>query len=279
MGTTSWIVPAAQTIELDQVGSVRIQLIGGRATVEAGSSARVEVSDVSGHPIEVRLDGDALKVGYPFLGWDGWLKRLHSYRAKDAATVRIVVPAGTGLKAGTVLADIEVTGLAEDLSVGTASGAVHVAGCQGTADVKTVAGAVAVEDHTGAVRINSVSGAVVAGGALPRAEVSTVSGPVAITNSLGSSVVSVNTVSARIGVDLPAGSGLVLTSRSVSGKVLVDGVDRRTAGITSLEEKVDDAGCWLSTNTVSADVEIRRGALQDDVAPPVDAAGDEHGQD
>jgi hypothetical protein len=275
MGTTSWIVPGAQTIELEEVGSVRIQLIGGRASVEAGDAPRVEVTQVSGHPVEVRLDGDALSVGYPFLGWDGWLKRLHSYRAKDAATVRIVVPTGTVVKAGMVLADIDITGLAEDLSVGTASGAVRVRDCRGSADVKTVAGAVAVENHDGAVRINSVSGAVTARGALPRAEISTVSGPVAVTNSLGSSVVAVNTVSAKIAVDLPPGSGLVLMARSVSGKVLVDGVDRRTAGITSAEEKVDDAGCWLTTNTVSADVEVRRGPEGAATAPePRDSVQD-----
>jgi hypothetical protein len=274
MGTTSWIVPGSQTIEVGAVGAVRVQLIGGRATVVAGdvAGARVEIGDVSGHPVEVRHDGPALSVGYPFLGWDGWLKRLHSYRAKDAAMVRVVVPAGTGLKVGTVLADVDIAGLSEDVSVGTASGAVRIANGHGSADVKTVAGSVAVENHDGAVRINSVSGAVVARGALPRAEVSTVSGAVEVLTTLASSVISVSTVSARVSVDLPARSGLVLTARSVSGKVLVDGADLRTAGITSLDEKVDDAGCWLSTNTVSADVEVRRGPVRAGVAD--EAEGD-----
>lgn len=273
MGTTSWIVPGSQTIELDAVGSVRVQLIGGRASVVAAdvAGARVEVQDVAGHPVEVRLDGESLSVGYPFLGWDGWLKRLHSYRAKDSAEVRVVVPRGTGVKVGTVLADVDVSGLREDLAVGTASGRVRVADVHGSADLKTVSGAVAVENHEGTVRINSVSGAVDAHGAFPRAEISTVSGAVTVENRLGTSVVSVNTVSARIGIDLPAGSGLVLTARSVSGKVVVDAIDRGGAGITSLEEKHGEAACWLSTNTVSADVEIRRGAASGPVEDaPVD---------
>jgi hypothetical protein len=262
MGTTSWIVPGPQTIEVDAVGSVRLQLIGGRVSVVAEDvpGARVEVQDVSGHPLEVRLDAGRLSVGYPFLGWDGWLKRLHSYRAKDSAVVRVVLPRTTGVKVGTVLADVEVTGLREDLAVGTASGAVRVVDGHGSADVKTVSGAVAVENHDGTVRINSVSGAVVARGSFPRAEISTVSGAVTVANRLDTSVVSVNTVSARVGVDLPGGSGLVLTARSVSGKVVVDGVDRGGAGITTLEEKHGEAACWLSTNTVSADVEVRRGS-------------------
>jgi hypothetical protein len=261
VATTSWIVPGPQTLEVEAPGSIRMQLIGGRATVVAGDvpGARVEVLDVSGHPLEVRLDGDQLSLGYPFLGWDGWLKRLHSYRAKDSAQVRVVVPTGTGVKIGTVLADIEVAGVSEDVSIGTASGTVRVTGSHGAAEVKTVSGAVSVEDHDGTVRVNSVSGPVVVSGALPRAEISTVSGAATVRNTLPTCVVSVTTVSARVGVDLPAGSGLVLTARSVSGKLLVDGVDRRGTGVTSFEEKVDETACWLSTTTVSGDVEVRRG--------------------
>lgn len=262
MRTTSWIVPGAQTIEVDDVSALRMQLIGGRATVVAEDvpGARVEVTDVSGHPLEVRLDGDRLSVGYPFLGWDGWLKRLHSYRAKDSADVRIVLPRATEVKIGTVLAEVEVSGLAENLGVGTAAGAVHVSGTRGSVDVKTVSGAVRVEDHEGTARISSVSGTVLARGTMPRAEVSTVSGAVTVANRLETSVVTVNTVSARIAVDLPAGCGLVLTARSVSGKAYVDGIDRSAVGVSSIEEKVGDTGCWLSTNTVSGDLQVRRAA-------------------
>lgn len=262
MGTTSWIVPGPQVLELDQVASVLVQLIGGRVSVVGADvpSARVEVRDVSGHPLEIRLDGDRLSIGYPFLGWDGWLKRLHSYRAKDSADVVVVLPRGTGVKVGTALADVTVTGVQEDLSVGTAGGAVQVHDGRGAADVKTVSGAVSVTNHEGSVHVNAVSGAVVARGSLPRVEVSTVSGPVTVENRLDTCVVSVNTVSARVGIELPAGSGLVLTARTVSGKVVVDGRDRRTVGVTSFEEKVDDTACWLSTNTVSGDLEIRLGA-------------------
>jgi hypothetical protein len=260
MGTTSWVVPGPQTIDVPQVRAVRLQLIGGRVEVAVWDSnaVRVEVHGVSGHPLEVRVEGDRLTVGYPFLGWDGWLKRLHSYRAKDTAEIRVLVPPATGVKVGTALADVAVAGVQENVSVGTASGTVRVAGVRGVADVKAVSGGVSVTDHHGAVRVNTVSGSVTVAGALPRLEASTVSGALALTTTLRTSVMSVNAVSAGVGVTLPAGSGLVLTARTVSGKVLVDSVDRRTAGVTSVQEQTDETGCWLTANSVSGNIEVRR---------------------
>jgi hypothetical protein len=260
MGTTSWVVPGPQTIDVPQVSAVRVQLIGGRAEVAVWDSpeVRVEVRGVSGHPLEVRLEGDRLTVGYPFLGWDGWLKRLHSYRAKDTADVRVLLPPATGVKVGTALADVSVAGVHENVSVGTASGSVRVEGVRGVADVRAVSGGVTVTRHDGAVRVNTVSGAVTVDGALPRVEASTVSGALSVTTTLATSVMSVNAVSAGIGVVLPAGSGLVLTARTVSGKVLVDSVDRRTPGVTSVQEQSDETGCWLTVNSVSGNVEVRR---------------------
>lgn len=272
MGTTSWIVPGPQTIELQHVDSVRVQLIGGRAEIEATDApgARIEVSAVSGHPLEVRQEAGRLSIGYPFLGWDGWLKRLHSYRAKDTADVRVLVPRRATVKIGTALADVSVVGVWENVSIGTASGAVRVDGGRGIVDVKAVSGGVTIAGHDGALRVNTVSGAVNASGALPRAEASTVSGHVSIETTLMTSVINVNAVSSGVRVTLPAASGLVLTARTVSGRVLVDDVDRRSAGVTSLQEKVGETGCWLSANTVSGTIQVRRG-LQDAPAEPQDA--------
>ncbi len=261
MGTSTWVVPGPQTIDVPAVRAVRLQLIGGRAEVVAWDEAvtRVEVRAVLGHPLEARLEEDRLTVGYPFLGWDGWLTRLRSYRARDVADVRVLLPRGAGLKVGTAVADVVVGGVAEDVSVGTASGAVRIEGGHGLADVKAVSGGVVVTGHDGAARVSTVSGAVGVDGALPRAEVSTVSGAVRLGTTLATSVMSVNAVSGRVGVELPDGCGLVLTARTMSGRVTVDGADRKTAGSTSVQEQTDATGCWLTVNTISGDVDVRRG--------------------
>lgn len=264
MPTASWIVPGPQSLDVEGVAILRLQLIGGRVEVVSGSgpAVRIEVLSVAGHPLEIRREGTILSIGYPFLGWDGWLKRLHSYRAKDTADVRVVVPAGVVVKAGTVLADVDVAAIGENVSVGTASGAVRIRGGRGSADVKAVSGAVEVADHHGPVRVNSVSGAVSVAGELPRAEVSTVSGGIAVETSLAASVVNINAVSGGVVVVLPPEAGLVLTARTVSGKVLVDGRDRRTPGVTSVQDRAEESTCWLSVNTVSGTIDVRRGAPQ-----------------
>lgn len=260
MSTASWIVPGPQQLDLSGVTALRLQLIGGRAEVVAGAGpeTRVEVRSVVGRPLEVRQDGATLSIGYPFLGWDGWLKRLNSFRAKDAAEVRVVVPATTGVRAGTVGADVDLVGIGEDVSVATAGGAARVRGGWGSADLKSVSGALDVVGRAGAVRATSVSGPVTLDGALPRVEVSSVSGAVEVATSLASSVVNLTTVSAGAGVALPAGGGLVLTARTVSGRVLVDELDRRVSGVTTVEERSDENACWLTATTVSGTVRVRR---------------------
>ncbi len=267
MATTSWMVPGPRTIDLPLVDVVRIQLIGGSAEVVVWDApgVRIEVLAVSGHPLEVQVDGGGLSIGYPFLGWEGWLKRLNSYRAKDTAEVRISLPRGAGVKVGTALADVRVSGVHEDVSVGTASGAVRLEGTRGRADVKAVSGTVSVTGHEGAVRVNTVSGAVEVAGAIPRAELSTVSGAVSLTTSLATSVMNVNAVSAGVTVGLPSTSGLVLTARTISGRVVVDGADRRSSGVTSVQEQSDVTACWLTVNTVSGTLDVRRGS-----PPPAD---------
>lgn len=276
MPTASWIVPGPQQMDLSGVAVLRLQLIGGRAEVVAGAGpqTRVEVRSVVGHPLEIRQDGATLSIGYPFLGWEGWLKRLNSFRAKDTAQVRVVVPVTTGVRAGTVGADVDLVGIGEDVWAATASGAARVRGGLGSTDLKSVSGALDVVGRAGAVRATTVSGPVTLGGALPRVEVSSVSGAVEVATSLASSVVNVTTVSARVGVGLPAGGGLVLTARTVSGRVLVDGLDRRGSGMTTVEERSDENACWLTATTVSGTVEVRRGPGSTPNGAPGSAAQD-----
>lgn len=271
MPTTSWMVPGPQTLDLPAAPVVRVQLIGGSVEVDVWDApgVRFEFRAVSGQPLEVRQDPTGLSIGYPFLGWEGWLKRLNSYRSKDSADLRVTLPRGTVLKIGTALADVRVRGVHEDVSVGTASGGVMVDDTRGRLDVKAVSGGLTVTGHDGAVRVNTVSGPVRVGGTLPRVEVSTVSGAVALTTTLATSVINVNSVSAAVGVTLPPACGLVLTARTISGRVLVDSVDRRTSGVTSVQEQQDATGCWLTANTVSGAVDVRRGTPgpTDDAAP------------
>ena len=60
MVTESWVVAGPQIIEVEQVDSLRVQLVGGRVDVvvhddPTETGARIEVHSVSGKPLEVSL--------------------------------------------------------------------------------------------------------------------------------------------------------------------------------------------------------------------------------
>src|SRR5690606_5745844 len=68
----SWTVTGPQAIDLAHVRTLDATVIGGRLDVvahddPARTDVRVEVHSVTGRPLEVRLDGSTLRVGYgPF---------------------------------------------------------------------------------------------------------------------------------------------------------------------------------------------------------------------
>src|SRR6188768_2102160 len=125
MAEESWVVSGPQVIEVDEVRSLRVQLVAGRVDVVTHDEpgARVEVHDVDGRPLEVSLSDGELRVGYQFTlgGWDGFLEKFRNFRGKDKADVHIAVPRGVHAKVGTVSADGLLAGIAEDASVSTVS--------------------------------------------------------------------------------------------------------------------------------------------------------------
>ena len=97
MTEESWVVSGPQVIEVDEVRSLRVQLVGGRVDVVTHEEpgARIEVHDVDGRPLEVSLIDGELRVGYQFTlgGWEGFLEKFRNFRDKDSADVSIAVPA------------------------------------------------------------------------------------------------------------------------------------------------------------------------------------------
>ncbi|ACQ79528.1 conserved hypothetical protein [Beutenbergia cavernae DSM 12333] len=274
MATSTWILPGPMTLDVADARTLRVQLIGGDVEIvgrdEPGVS--IEALEVTGSPLDATLEGDRLTVGYASLGWEGWLKRLTSYRGKDVARLRIAVGRGTGVKVGTVSAAARVEDVHEDVSLATASGALTAEGLHGALDGKSVSGAFTVRAHDGTVRVSSVSGASEVAGRLPRFDASTVSGAVTVTTELPTCVVRATTVSAPVRIHLPLGAGIVLTARTVTAKVLVDGVDRRTSStpsVTSVTDRTGTDACFVELTTVNGDLDVRRGV------PELEAAADE----
>ena len=171
MAEESWVVSGPQVIDVDEVRSLRVQLVAGRVDVVTHDEpgARIEVHDVDGRPLEVSLSDGELRVGYQFTlgGWEGFLEKFRNFRDKDRADVSIAVPRDLPTKVGTVSAEGLVAGIQAAASVSTVSGSVVVDGTRGTLEGATASRARSSCATTPATSsLNTVSGELAASGAL-----------------------------------------------------------------------------------------------------------------
>ena len=265
MAEESWVVSGPQVIDLDQVRSLRVQLVGGRVDVVTHDEpgARVEVHSVDGRPLEVSLIDGELRVGYQFTldGWEGFLEKFRNFRDKDRADVSIAVPRDLPTKVGTVSAEGLVAGIQAPASVSTVSGSVVVDGTRGTLKANSVSGEVVVRDHAGDLSLNTVSGELAASGALTRVHANSVSGELALDVTSGSTSIDATTVSGDVTVRLPEGELVDVTANAVSGRLVVDGEDHSgNMPGRKVVLRTTDARSRVTASTVSGNVTLLRGA-------------------
>ncbi len=263
MDGESWVVSGPQVIEVDEVGSVRVGLIGGRVDVigrdEPGG--RIEVHRVEGRPLEVRLVEGELQVGYAatLAGWDQLLDRFRATTSRDEADVHVAVPRDVAVHLGTVCADGLLAGVAGASSVATVSGSVVTDSTRGPLAARTVSGELDVREHDGDLELTSVSGPATASGSLGRVGARTVSGAVTI-DARRALEVTAHTVSGDVTIRLPAALGVSVDGRNVSGRVVVDGRDHgaKGPGGGAFRAVVGDGACHVRATTVSGDVTLLR---------------------
>lgn len=266
MATESWVVSGPQVIEVDDVHALRVRVGGGRVDVvahddPARTDVRLEVHDVSGHPLEVTYADGALWAGVrDGDGLDGFLSRVTGGWRKDRIDLHLAVPQSVVASVSVVEAELLLAGVAQDATLNSVSGAIITDSTRGALKVRSVSGDVAVREHLGDLSLNNVSGELTASGDLTRVQVNTVSGDVAVDTRSGSSLCQVKTVSGDVTVRLPAGHGVNVESTSVSGRVLVDGVQRgdRLPGRTQVDLRDPSATCFVTTRSVSGDVTVVR---------------------
>ena len=284
MSTESWVVAGPQVIEVEDVRALRVGLVGGRVDVVAhddpeARGARLEVHRVDGRPLEVTLADGELRVGYSFTlgGWEGFVEKFRNFQDKDRADVHLAVPRAVLAKVGTVSADGLVAGLRQDASVSTVSGSVVVDDVRGRLATNSVSGEVVVRRHDGDLRFNTVSGELAASGDLTLVQGNSVSGDVSLDVGSGTSSLTVTTVSGDLTVRLPETAGLRVRAQSVSGRLVVDGVEHKGSGPghRTVDLESGTGGAFVSATTVTGHVTVLRAPadVQDDVAdaPVADA--------
>ena len=262
MATRSWLVSSPSTETLPSRPRLRVQLVGGEVSVEGhdGDDVVVEFLEVTGNPVEVVLDDALLSVGYPSIGWEGWVKRLSSFRSSDVCRLRIRVPRHTTVSLATATAAVRVERLVADPQLNSAAGTVYCDGVTGKTTARTFSGAITLDRQEGPVTAQSASGNVAVQGRTAHLGVSTASGKVSVRNAATASVMTVSTLAGSVDVTLPV-TGLMLTARTVSGSVEVDGSSRRSSSgptVVTVDERGAGDACWLTVNTVSGALRVQR---------------------
>ncbi|MGP3533389.1 DUF4097 family beta strand repeat-containing protein [Microbacterium sp. RD1] len=269
MTLEKWLVHPGETrvIDIETVRKLKVGLVGGQIDVVAHDEpgARIEVHAVTVKDLRIEVTGDSLEIDHPQLRWDNFLEVFRNFGAGGPkAEISVAVPRDVALTLGVVSASALVSGIRKDARLNTVSGDIIVDGLTGDLNVNAVSGDVQVRQLEGALTANSVSGDIAATGAVHKASIDTVSGDMLVDAHGPVHAVSLNTVSGnatiRLDDDFPAN----YVVRSVSGRVVVDGVKRSASGPTNYADSTGElAGSFVDirSNSVSGTVTVlRRGS-------------------
>jgi hypothetical protein len=264
MAMSRWIVDAPQRLDFDRVAELNVRLIAGTVAVLASDDApSVVVSELSGRPLQVGLDGDVLTVSYESLTWNGLLGLRKPRR--DHVAVTITVPAACRSQVGVLSASAVISGLRAGASVKSMSGDITLDGVTGDVDAETLSGEIAARDVDGAIRFKSLSGGLaLAGGVLSALDANSMSGPVTADVALsGGGSVHVSTMSGDVALRLPAASDARVHLHSTSGPVRTDFETLRTVKAPASRTASGNVGAGtghVSVTTMSGSVTLLRGA-------------------
>lgn len=266
MTMEKWLVHPGESrvIDIESLRRLKIGLVGGQLDVVAHDEpgARIEVHSVTVKDLRIEINDDSLEIDHPQLRWDNFLEVFRNFGAGGPkAEISIAVPRDVALNLGVVSASALVSGIRHDTRVNTVSGDVIVDGLVGDLNVNAVSGDVHVRQLQGALSANSVSGDVAATGEVRKASIDTVSGSMLVDAHGPIHGVNLNTVSGTATVRLDDAYPANFVLRSVSGRVLVDGVKRSGSGPTNYADSVGElsnAFVDVRANSVSGDITVLR---------------------
>jgi DUF4097 and DUF4098 domain-containing protein YvlB len=215
-----WTVDEPTKLDFDGVVALRANIVAGTISIlPSDERPTLQVTDISGQPLEVVHEAGMLTVNHKSGGWDGVLKWLQNTRGRVSLT--ITVPSDCPVTLNVVTANAIVTGLTGRVSVKAASGDVTLDGVTGAIDANTAAGDIEAQGLAGSVAFKSVSGNLaLAGGSLDRLTAHSVTGKVTTDVELrGNGHAQVSTVSGEVTMRLPEATSAKVTLNSMTGRV------------------------------------------------------------
>lgn len=287
MTLEKWLIHPGETrvIDIETVRTLKIGLVGGQVDVVAHDEpgARIEVHGVTIKDLRIEITGDTVEIDHPQLGWDNFLEVFRNFGSGGPkAEISVAVPRSVALTLGVVTASALVAGLHTDARLNTVSGDIIVDGLTGDLVVNAVSGDVQIRGLVGALSANTVSGDIAATGTVRKAVIDTVSGSMLVDSTGELNEVSLNSVSGNATVRLDEGLPANYVVRSVSGRVLIDGVVRSGQGTGPMTNYAGSVGelsgmfADIRVNSVSGSVTVlRRSMIGEADAAAAAGVGDE----
>ncbi len=276
--TQEWQVDGPRVLDFgaehEPVHELQVSIVGGRVDVVAhddSPTARVEITEVEGRPLELRWDAGTLTITHhPRDDGASLIEMLHRsfMRTATARTVlSICVPRGTRTALSTVSADGLVSGIRGRLKASTVSGGMTLSDLKGDLDLNTVSGDIECEGVAGPLRVNAVSGTVTVQGAeLPEVRISTVSGDIVLDLLTPRSTVTSSSVSGDVTVRAPL-TGYDVVASTASGQVVLDGHELSRADRRGPQRRrrvtEGDLALAITAHAVSGNVVLLRADPQD----------------
>src|SRR5580658_3635356 len=259
-----WTIEAPTSLDFDDVTGLRVRLIAGSVAVLASDEKpALDVSNVSGDPLQVTYENGMLTIAHENLTWEGLLKWLRPQR--HSATVTVTVPRSCATQLGVVSANAVMCGISARASVKSVSGGITLDGVTGGVDANTVSGALEAQGVNGKLSFSTVSGDLtLADGWLERMDANAVSGDVTADvdlDPLGG--MHVTTVSGEVTLRLPAEADAQVHLHSMSGGVRSEFAELRSMSEPASRTVSGSLGAGsgrVSVNTMSGRVILLRRA-------------------
>lgn len=262
------------------VTELHVRIVNGAVNVVGTDedSARLEVSELDGPPLQVTHRGGTLTVAYEDLPWKGFLKWLDHKGWRRRAVVSLAVPVRTRVEVGVVGAAAFVSGIRGPAAVKGIAGDTTLVGLSGPVRADTVSGDVEAQSLTGDLRFASVSGdlTVVEGsGSSVRAD--TVSGSMIVDlDPEGPTDVKLTSVSGEIAIRLPDPADVVVEANTAGGAISNAFDDLRVGGQWGAHKLTGRLGAGngtLRATTVSGSIALLRRPPGEDEPARRDSTG------
>lgn len=231
MTMEKWVIHPGDTrvIDLDDIRKLKIGLVGGQVDVVAHDEpgVRIEVHSVTVKDLRIEATDDFVEIDHPQLRWDNFIEVFRNFGAAGPkAEISVAVPREIALTLGVVNASALVSGVMSDAKLNTVSGDMIIDGVTGDLSLNGVSGDVQIRELVGTLNANTVSGDIATTGEIRKIFVDSVSGNSLIDARGDITQISLNSVSGNAMVRLDAEVPANYVARSISGKVVIDGVKR-----------------------------------------------------